>query len=281
MREYVVVGVDGSVRGRAAADWAAREAESRGMPLRVVHVAGLAEDPAAGHRPACAEPLLERTVDHLTDRRPALRITGVRLTGDPVPGLLAATQPGDLLVLGTRGAGGFAGLPVGSVALGAAERAEVPVVLVPGMLAWSGGKGKSRADGEVAVGVDARAPADAALDFAFDAADRSDLRLRALHAWTLPAELTARVPFVLLEEDRAEREDQEVQLLADALHAWREKYPQVRVLEDVLLFSASDALVRASARAELVVVGRHGPALGRTAHNLVHHTKCPVAVVPS
>ncbi|MFI6495219.1 universal stress protein [Streptomyces sp. NPDC050564] len=88
------------------------------------------------------------------------------------------------------------------------------------------------------------------------------------------------MPFALPEEDRGPWEDQEVQLLSDALRPWREKYPQVDVYEDVRLQSPSAALVQASASAGLLVVGRGGTTVGCTLQALLNHTKCPVAVVP-
>ncbi|WSS88977.1 universal stress protein [Streptomyces sp. NBC_01176] len=82
------------------------------------------------------------------------------------------------------------------------------------------------------------------------------------------------------EEDRGAWEDQEVRLLSDALRPWREKYPRVDVYEDVRLQIPSAALVRASASAELLVVGRPGRTLGPTLRAVLEHTACPVAVVP-
>ncbi|WP_413777687.1 universal stress protein [Streptomyces sp. AM8-1-1] len=53
------------------------------------------------------------------------------------------------------------------------------------------------------------------------------------------------------------------------------------MLEDVRLLGAAQALVSASATADLLVVGRRGTHLGATAHALAHHTRCPLAVVPA
>lgn len=88
------------------------------------------------------------------------------------------------------------------------------------------------------------------------------------------------MPYALPEEDRGAWEDQEVQLLSDALRPWWEKYPQVHVYEDVRLQSPSAALVQASASAGLLVVGRAGLTLGPTLRAVLEQTGCPVAVVP-
>jgi hypothetical protein len=84
------------------------------------------------------------------------------------------------------------------------------------------------------------------------------------------------------EEDRATWEDQEVQQLADALRPWREKHPQVPVLEDVVLLMRTQALLHFSTGAALVVVGRkHGADRGEMVRSLLNKAACPVAVVPS
>ncbi|MGA5710492.1 universal stress protein [Streptomyces cellulosae] len=133
----------------------------------------------------------------------------------------------------------------------------------------------------VTVGVDARAPGGAAIDFAFESARIRGSRLHVVHAWSLPAS-AADLPFGIPEEDRATWEDQEVQQLADALRPWREKHPQVPVLQDVVLLTPTQALLHFSTGAALVVVGRkHGAEWGEMMRSLVHEAACPMAVVPS
>ena len=131
----------------------------------------------------------------------------------------------------------------------------------------------------VTVGVDVRDPVSGALDLAFEAARLRGARLHAVHAWKLPAQAADSL-LPVLEEDRATWEDHEVQLLSDVLRPWRTKYPDVDVLEDVVLFTPVEALVHASEGAELVVVGRR-PAPDATLGQLLEHCRCPVAVVPA
>jgi nucleotide-binding universal stress UspA family protein len=132
----------------------------------------------------------------------------------------------------------------------------------------------------VVLGVDARRPCDVVTGFAFEAALRRGALLHAVHAWRLPAPVGPSLPFAPTEEDRGAWEDQEVQLLADALRSWREKYPRVRVYEDVRLQSPATALVHASDSAGLLVLGRGGTALGPTLQAVLSRTSCPVTVVP-
>lgn len=133
---------------------------------------------------------------------------------------------------------------------------------------------------EVVLGVDARDPAEEPLRFAFDCALLWGVRLRAVHAWRLPS-CAAELPFGIPEEDRGAWEDHEVRLLSDALRPWREKYPEVDVLEDVRLLAPADALARRSTGARLVVVGRsRGGELGTVARKVLRDGQDPLVVVP-
>jgi nucleotide-binding universal stress UspA family protein len=217
------------------------------------------------------------TVAGIVRDHPELEVVTREVSGGrPGEVLSEIGQGADLLVLGTRGTGGSAGLRLGSVALGVAGAAPCCVVLVPAPVVAD-----ARVS-EVVVGVDARNPDGRALDTAFDAARLRGARLRAVHAWHLPAPYDESA-LTVLEEDRAEWEDAEVLLLDDALRGWREKYPGVPVLPDVRLLGPADALVRASAGADLLVVGR-GPrnvsCLGAVAHTVAHHSACALLLTP-
>lgn len=73
-----------------------------------------------------------------------------------------------------------------------------------------------------------------------------------------------------------------MQQLADALQPWREKHPEVPVLQDVVLFTPAQALLHFSAGATLVVVGRRpGAEWGEVIRSVLREATCPVAVVPS
>ena len=273
MEREIITGVDRSARSRAAADWAAREALSRGLPLRVVHVSPPGPPDPAEYRPYRPEAVAEHVVAELTDRHPALRARGLHLAGAPVAVLRTMAEDAELLVLGMRGEGCHPRIHLGSTAGSLVRACERPVVLVPGAL--PGEVPPGCVDG-VALGIDARAPAGDAVALAFEAARLRGVRLHAVHAWNLPARAAER-PFPVLEEDRATWEDDEVQRLSDALRPWRGKYPEVDVLEDVVLHAPEVALAHAAGNSALVVVGRRS---GRTALALLPHTGCPVAVVP-
>ncbi|MFG2907660.1 universal stress protein [Kitasatospora sp. NPDC048286] len=257
----VAVGVDGSDPSLAAADWAAREALSLGRALRVLHALPPTSDPSgrsAGRRTG-ADPL------HEVCRVLAVRFPRLETRADEVhdlapAALLAAAEDAELLVVGARGAGGFPGLRVGSTALHLAARAGCPTVVLPvdppgpDPREW------------IVLGLDARRPAEAALEFAFAAADRHGLPLRVVHA---PAGGGA---------------DSEDELLARLLAPWRAARPGVEAVAEGTGEGAGPALVEASAKARLLVLGRRRPllvgALGPIGHAVLHHSLCPVAVVP-
>ncbi|MFG2549326.1 universal stress protein [Streptomyces sp. NPDC048581] len=274
MERVIITGVDRSARSRAAADWAAREALLRGLPLRVVHVASPDGPDPAERWPYHPATVADRVAAELTHRHPALTARSMNQTGAPVIALRALAEEAELLVLGLRGEGGHAGIVVGSTASALAAECTRPVVLVPGTLAGDGPPGRTDT---VTLGIEARRPADGAVDLAFEAARLRGARLHAVHAWTLPAR-AAESPFPVLEEDRATWEDDEVQRLSDALRPWRGKYPEVDVLEDVVLLTPEKALAHAAGNSGLVVAGRRS---GGTALALLRHAKCPVAVVPA
>ncbi|MFI9604083.1 universal stress protein [Streptomyces sp. NPDC052043] len=284
MTRFLVAGIDASRESLVAGEWAAEEADRRGLELRLVHAApapadGLAEPPVALSWQRSGEEVLGRAEASLAAGRPGVAMSRVQVTGSAPAALLSAARTAELLVVGARGDGGFDGLVVGSTALAAASRAPCPVVVVPRPPATA------RHEAEVAVGVDTRTAAASPVDFAFGAARLRAARVRAVHAWALagaPPWTALAVP----EEDRAAWEDEEVQRLSDVLRGPRESCPDVPVLPDVVLLHPAYALVHASRRAGLLVVGRRASPraaeqrLGPVAHAVLHHARCPVAVVP-
>ncbi|MEV5607572.1 universal stress protein [Streptomyces sp. NPDC052225] len=282
-RRPLAVGVDGSAESLDAADWAAREALRRGLPLHVLHAGA---DPGAGpaHLPeldapaARAEAALREIPLQLTYAHPALEIRAERDARAPVEALIAAAADATLLVLGSRGLTGLAGHLVGSVATAVCERAATPVVLVRAGGAAAGGDDLR----PVVVGLDLAHPSDALFEAAFATAAARGVPLRVVHAWTLPA-LRGYAPGAALPGDATARESAKFTALDRALHPWRHKFPQVDAGERLVYGHPGHQLVKASTAAGLVLVGRPvgaGPHLGPTTHTLIRHAACPVAVVP-
>ncbi|PAZ17353.1 universal stress protein [Streptomyces sp. SA15] len=278
----MLVGLDDTANSWLAADWAAGEAELRGGMLRVVHaVHGITEAELELVSQGADQQVLDAAAGVLDDARarlasahPGLRIETVLARDHPAEALLTAAEDADMLVVGTRGRGGFAGLLLGSVSLKVAAHAACPVVVA------RGNTERKAADG-IVVGVrDERD--EEAVRFALAEADLLRAPVRVVHAWTPLTHAGLMVPQV-------EDVDAERQVHARVLnHAARPvaEYPQVHVDTELAVGSPAAVLVEASAGAGLLVLPRHPPAgrlglrLGTVVHAVLHHASCPVAVVP-
>jgi nucleotide-binding universal stress UspA family protein len=284
----VLAATDGSPISLAAVHWAAEEAVRRGTTLRLVHVwpqpvgIYLEQLQAEGAR------LLARVQEDIAGRYPGLPVDSALLGAAAVDGLVEAAADGDLLVLGTRGVGGFKGLLVGSVSLAVAGRSPIPVVVLrPGLHGAAADAEVGDADraGDVVVGVAAGDTADEVLEFAFSRADQHGSRLVAVHAWNLPA-MWATPGTIVPPIDSGVLESAARKHLVETLRPWQEKYPQVQVVVRTDGAGPAKALVDASDGAELLVIGRRirkhtaGGHLGFAAHAALHHAHAPVAVVP-
>ncbi|MFI2432610.1 universal stress protein [Streptomyces sp. NPDC018693] len=278
----VLVGIDDLAHSWPAADWAAAEAETRGCAVRVVHAVGPSADTAYGETGVgltdqvlrAAFGVLDDVRARVAAARPGLPIDTVLAREDPGDALLGAAQDADLVVVGTRGRGGFAELLLGSVSRRVAAHAGLPVVVVRGETGSGAREG-------IVVGVrDDRD--EEAVRFALAEAELRGTRVRLLHAWT---PLADRGPVVSGFDDAEAEREAHVQLLNHAARPVAE-HPEVHVETEVTVGSAAAALVEASARADLLVLPRHpvesrlGLRLGTVVHAVLHHASCPVAVVP-
>ncbi|MGC0208702.1 universal stress protein [Streptomyces levis] len=299
MSRTVTVGLDGSPESRAAAEWAAREAALRGLPLRLVHVWEPVPEPMA------QAPLLgAETQQHWSERIPREAAEGLRLRhpgvavemehihGRPVETLTEAAGRAELLVLGSRGLSGLGGFLVGSVGMAVIAHTDTPVVLVrAGEQAAdeheddpAGIPSAATAYRPVVLGLDTGRPHEAVIAFAFEEAARRGTALRAVHGWSLPPYYAYGLPADL--EFHAELGRAEAAALAEVLRPWREKYPDVEVVEESRAGSPARQVVDASRAASLVVVGRRirrspfGAHIGSVTHAVLHHAVAPVAVVP-
>ncbi|MFD0352069.1 universal stress protein [Kitasatospora aburaviensis] len=184
MSHSVVVGIDGSAQSAAAAEWAALEARRNGLALRMVHVAGGevdALDRDLGGGSALPGPVAAIR-DRITAELPELALSCEIIPGNPAYSLAATTRRATMLVLGSRGLGGFADLLVGSVGLRAA-RADCPVVLVrAGSDEGTRTDGPTAAPGAVVVGVEGDRPCDTVLAFAFQHAAGTGAALRVMES---------------------------------------------------------------------------------------------------
>lgn len=295
MTHRVTVGLDGSPESRAAAEWAAGEALSRGVALRLVHAE---EYPTTAAVPMATEEVQQRWADALLsevagtlrDRHAGLEVTTLRRGGHPSAALALEGAEADMLVLGSRGLGPVAGFLIGSVGMATIAATEQPVVLVRAPASARADDAPQTAPDDsrpagsrgVVVGVDIYESCDAVLRFAFDEAARRGCALTAVHGWTMPSALLYPVL------DPAVRADLTAQVagsLSDVLLSHRQQHPSVDVTEKPVLGSAAGQLTAAAEGADLVVVGRRirrgalGSHIGHVAHAVMHHASAPVAVV--
>jgi len=288
MTRPISVGVDGSPESSAAAAWAGREAVRRGLPLRIVHawqwkpydfaLAADRDTQAEWAQEAVRE--AERTIG---ERHPDLSVAAEVLEGAVVESLVAEAALSELMVLGSRGHGAIVGFLLGSVGQQVIAESLRPVVLVRSddrPAAEAGGR-------EIVVGQHGEpGDSEAALKFAFETASARGAGVRVVRAWSLPPVFAYSPGSLKLLDEAGGLEPYEKKALDEALRPWRERFPDVPVTEHVELGSASQVLLSVAGGAQLMVVGRRasrlalGTRIGSTAHALVHHAPCPVAVVP-
>lgn len=274
MSEPIIVGVDGSRSALAAVLWAADVAARRACDLRIVHVMAPSVhggqpyerslDDAARQE---GEQMLAEAAALATESRKDVHLSTELLYGNTTEILRAQAGEAAAIVVGSRGLDGFAGLLLGSVALGLAGHVAGPVVVVRGAPAIM--------QGEIVAGLNPEDAVHPALDYAFEEAHARGARLRVVHAWDMPS---SRSGLVISTQAQHER-------VRSVLAPWTERYPTVDVTESVVRGNPIAALCEASARADLVVVGSRGrgvirsAVLGSVSHGVLHYASCPVAVV--
>jgi nucleotide-binding universal stress UspA family protein len=285
----IVVATDGSEHSLRAVAWAAREAALRGAPLRIVSAAALL--PRMIERQGVSD--LDAVADVLRKNRDQALAAAAAQAAEAVPGLLTDTdelvgQPAQavvesgsgalMLVVGSRGVGAFTAMVLGSVSRYAASHASCPVVVIrdePPSPCRHVGVGLGDVDN----------CADA-LTFAFEEAALRKAALTVIHAWHAPQADMSRAgdPFTAPDGNLAELEaGRQLEALLDS---WRAKYPDVPVHQDVVRGHPARALVGLSARADLVVIGRHArhpgwPGPGAVRHAVLNHAHGPIATIPS
>ncbi len=134
----VVVGVDGSASSVAALEWAANQAELTGGTLEVIATwdwpaaFGIAFSyvPSNYNPSDDAQKILNDAVDGIRSAHPNLSIRPIVLEGHPAPILVEASKGADLLVVGSRGHGEFAGMLLGSVSEHCVTNAHCPVLVL-------------------------------------------------------------------------------------------------------------------------------------------------------
>jgi len=284
----VIAAIDGSQGALRGAHLAAEEARLRNAPLELVTVLpwaslGLVPTPPSGTDTpetllTSAEQVLQSVAAEVATVLGHDRVTHRVIESTAADGLREASTSAQLLVLGSRGAGGVAGLVVGSTASAVVVTAGCPVIVVPDDTYVSVSLRRS-----VVVGVEGRPGGEEVLAFAFDEAAARGTDLIAVHTWQdvrLEATYQSISPLMDWSSFRADEE----RVLAEALAGWRDKQPDVVVREVTLRDKAPRGLLAAGLTAELLVIGHRRrnrlATLGSTTHGVLHRASCPLAVVP-
>ncbi|MFD8814538.1 universal stress protein [Streptomyces sp. NPDC059627] len=291
----VIAAADGSDDSLRALDWAARAARQRDAPLRVVHVRqyaawGQPDVLVAEEQDPAGDPVLDEVRDRLRTDAAAAGLTVEYVALEGAPGALLPELGADaqLLVLGSRGRGGFAGLLLGSNGMAAARDAGCPVVVVPRPGREVHEELPVEPGPRVVVGLDVDRPDDATLAFACAEAARHGARLQVIAAYPWPVQSwIAAGELVPPAVDQGEVEQDTRTLAGGFLAPHLKDRPDLHAEVLALPGDAAGLLVAASKDATLVVVGRHrrrllAPArmIGSVTQAVLLHAAAPVAVIP-
>ncbi|MFG2780979.1 universal stress protein [Streptomyces prunicolor] len=242
---HVVVGVDGSLVSVRALDRAAEEAVRRGATLRVTYAVPDRDE---------AGPILASAASRVRERHPAVPVETRAVEDGAVRALARESADAVLTVVGTRGLGELAGRVCGAVSSRLAAQARSPLMVVRGERPYDDHR-------DVLLGPATGTDTEAAR-YALKEAESRGVRL-----CVLPA--------------RAE------EAVAGFARAWtREQHPGVEAGSRTARTAPAQALLDATRDASVVVIGsrrpggRHSGHLSPVAHTLLHHSHCPVVLVP-
>ncbi|UQU68049.1 universal stress protein [Couchioplanes caeruleus] len=256
----VVVGVNGTASGLAAVRLAAREAVTRGQPLRIVHAftwpgaRSHNDPPDYGSARHDAEMIVQRAAATAERSVPGVRVGGLLVDGQPVRELLRQSRTASLLVLGDDDLAATHRLPDDSVLVQTVARARCPVLVARGIRPQAG---------PLLVAVDRSACSEGALRLAADESLRRRVPLEVVHVVTGPA-----------------GEPSGRRLLASAV---RGLAGPAGVRARLLVGEPGPTLVRASRSARMMIVGPRGAGstslLGAVAGELLRRCACPTMFV--
>jgi nucleotide-binding universal stress UspA family protein len=202
----------------------------------------------------------------------------------PARALLAAAEQADLLVVGSRGLGGFRGLLLGSVSHQCLHHSPAPLAIVRAEPT------DAHTDaGRIVVGVDGSGPSRRALAWALAAARRRGAAVEAIHAWQAPTPYGPAVsgfPYdvAALEDAATDRLDRIVGEVVAGLGADAAEVPVTRIVRPG---GAAPVLLDAAKGGDALVLGRRGLGgfarllVGSVTEHVAHHAPCPLVVLPA
>jgi nucleotide-binding universal stress UspA family protein len=242
---HVVVGVDGSLVSVRALDQAAEEAARRGATLRVVYAVPDRDE---------AGPILASAASRVRERHPDIPVVTRAVEDGAVRALARESADAVLTVMGTRGLGELAGRVCGAVSSRLAAQVRGPLMVVRGERLHDDPR-------DVLLGPGTDTDTEAAR-YALEEAELRGVRLR--------------VPGGRAEEA----------LARFAVAGTREQHLGAGAGSRTARTAPAHALVEATRDASVVVIGsrrpggRHSGHLSPVVHTLLHHSHCPVVLVP-
>lgn len=292
--QIVLVGVDGSTPSLHALDWAAAYARQVGWPLHIVCSYSLPSFTAAsldGGYAALDDTAIQEgakaVLAEATQRAEAagVRTTAAIATGDAAGVLVELSKDYGLVVVGTRGRGGFTERLLGTVSSALPAHSRCPTVVVP----FKSGPGDEELPAvtplkRIVVGVDGSPSADIALRHAIKQARAWGAELVAVAGVPVGAGagLLAWLPASIDHQQVLDDITEGLNVIVDRHEA---ENPDVPIKRIVLDGTGAELLTEFSTASDLVVVGSRGRGgftgllLGSTSQAVLHHSACPVMVV--
>lgn len=325
--EGIVVGVDGSEQSLRAAHWAAAEAYRRQLPLTVVTAYSLpafaASSMDGGYAMMDDSALRAGAEKVMTEARRFLRdypgeVEYLIEAGDPSAVLLEHSERADVLVVGSRGRGGFLGRLLGSVSSAVPAHAKCPTVLVPlkfsskeenalttptgaipivsarsepvngdqapqSLIDQGASPLPARDKRPVCAGVDGSDYGRVAALLAAQHASERGTHLRLICALPPLGSTLVWIPTHIEDTEATE----ELRGKLEAGKAWlNSHFPDLHIEAEVVDGTAVDVLVEETRHAQLTVLGTRGRGgfagmlLGSTSQGVLHHAEGPLMVVP-
>lgn len=297
----ILVGIDGSAHADRALGWALREAALRSARLRVLNAFRVHELAGAFGQKVSVDDERAEATKMIEDA--LARVTGDDSTGDVEIETTAVTGRGaadailrhrddaGLIVVGSRGLGGFDGLLLGSVSHQVAAHADVPVAVIP--TADDAGRPEHDGSRSIVVGIDGSDASVRALRWAVDEARLRGVTLTAVYAYrTLrdgaPFDAFASIEQTQLDELQQHANDTALRKLDTLLEDAGDADGGVEIERRVESGSPAQVLISDAADEDtMLVVGSRGRGgfkgllLGSVSQQCLHHARGPVVVTPA
>ncbi|MDQ0028677.1 universal stress protein [Arthrobacter bambusae] len=276
----ILVGVDGSVAGGAAADWAAERARDLGLQLNLVHAVpepwAFPEKALHTEAIAQAKDLLKGETARIAARFPSLEVLTTLSSGEPAETMRKLSAGAEMVVVGTDRRPGNHGEGFGSVSFQIAVISHCVVAVVPAPSA--------RDSSGVVVGVDGSRDSEFAVEYAADEAERMGEVLAVVHAGGGPGPVPSSSGRSVRGADPSGSEHLGHGLLSESVRRMERRHPGL-VIRGILDLERAPAevLLDASARARLLVMGCKGRGgarvlVGSVAQHVLLNVQCPTLI---